>query len=132
MKLSAKQKQQLFFLLLAALWGALIFYLSSIPDLKSDFPNVYDFILRKLAHMFVFFVLTYFVASSFDSHRPCYLFLAIVASVTYAMIDELHQAFVPTRDGNPRDIFVDSLGVYLGIWFYKWWPPVELFKKRFL
>lgn len=53
--LSAKQKRQLLFLLLAALWGYLIFYLSATPDLSSGLPPSYDFILRKLAHIFVFF-----------------------------------------------------------------------------
>jgi|GEM_PF-611575 len=132
MKLSTKQKQQLFFLLLAALWGVLIFYLSSVPDLKSGFPHSYDFVLRKFAHMFVFFVLTYFIASSFDSHKRGYLLLAIIAAVTYAMIDEFHQTFVSGRYGAPNDIFIDSIGVYFAIWFYKVRPPAKLFKKRFI
>ncbi len=132
MKLSTKQKQQLFFLLLAALWGALIFYLSSVPDLKSGFPSSYDFVLRKFAHMGVFFILTYFIASSFDSHKRSYLLFVIIAAVTYAMIDELHQTFVPGRHGAPNDIFIDSIGVYFGVWFYKVKPPAKLFKKRFV
>ena len=34
--ISAKQKKQLLFLLLAALWGYLIFYLSDTPDLATN------------------------------------------------------------------------------------------------
>lgn len=126
--LSTKQKKQLLFLLLAALWGFFIFYLSDTPDLASSLPYKYDFILRKLAHIFVFLVLTYLVAVSLDSQARGYLLFVIVAAIVYALIDELHQSYVAGRVGSSRDIFIDSIGVYLGIWLYKVRPPDKLFK----
>jgi len=126
--LSDKQKQQLLFLFLAALWGYLIYYLSDTPDLASNLPHKYDFILRKLAHIFVFFTLTYLVASSLDSQAKPYLLFVIIAAIVYAFVDELHQTFVSGRVGSGRDILVDAIGVYFGVWFYKVKPPNKLFK----
>jgi len=126
--LSIKQKRQLLFLLLAALWGYLIYFLSNTPDLATDLPYKYDFILRKIAHIFVFLVLTYLVASSLDSQQRHYLLFVIIAAIVYAFTDELHQTFVQGRVGSGRDILVDSIGVYFGIWFYKIYPPDKLFK----
>ena len=126
--ISTKQKKQLLFLLLAALWGYLIFYLSDTPDLATTLPYKYDFILRKLAHVFVFLVLTYLVAASLDSQQRHYLLFVIIAAIVYAFVDELHQTFVQGRVGSGRDILVDSVGVYLGVWLYKIRPPDKLFK----
>ena len=126
--ISAKQKKQLLFLLLAALWGYLIFYLSDTPDLATNLPYKYDFVLRKLAHMFVFMVLTYLIASSMDSKQRPYLLFVIVAAIVYAFVDELHQSYVQGRVGSGKDILVDSVGVYIGVWLYKVRPPNKLFK----
>lgn len=115
------------FLLLAALWGGFIFYLSAQPDLKSGFPPSYDFILRKLAHMFVFGILTYLIAGSLEKDQRPYLLFVVVAALTYALIDELHQSFVPGRYGSPKDILIDSVGVYFGVWAYKHLPPHKIF-----
>ncbi len=40
-------------------WCALIYYLSSIPELKSDLPNQWDFVARKMAHMAEYGILTF-------------------------------------------------------------------------
>jgi VanZ family protein len=125
--ISKKHKRQIIFLVLAALWGMLIFYLSSQPDLASGFPPKYDFVLRKLAHMFVFGVLTYLIAGSLERDQRPYLLFVIIAALVYALIDEVHQSFIPGRYGTPRDILIDSIGVYFGVWFYKHFPPHKLF-----
>ena len=48
------------------LWAGLIFILSSIPRLESSLDQ--DFLLRKLAHIFEYFVLTWFLYSAFSGH----------------------------------------------------------------
>ena len=40
-------------------------------------------------------------------------------AVLYAATDELHQTFVPTREGCLRDVFIDSSGAVLGL-FLLW------------
>lgn len=127
--LSKQHKKQLIFLLLAALWGYLIYYLSDTPDLASGLPRSYDFVFRKLAHVFVFFVLTYLVAASFDKQDRPYLLFVIVAAIAYSLVDEIHQAFVRGRVASHHDIWIDAVGVYLGIWLYKIKPPNKLFRN---
>ena len=125
-----KHQRQIMFFVLAVLWGLLIFYLSAQPDLASGFPPAYDFVLRKLAHMFVFGILAYLIAGSLESQERGYLLFVIIAALTYAFIDELHQSFIPGRYGTPKDILIDSVGVYFGIWFYKYFPAHKVFKVK--
>ncbi len=40
---------------------------------------------------------------------------AAIVGVAYAGLDELHQAFVPTRTGSPSDVLVDAVGVVVGV-----------------
>lgn len=124
-------KEKFFFLVLAALWGALIFYLSSIPNLSSGLPSMYDFVLRKMAHVTVFMVFTYLVASSIAKNNRPYLFFVVIVGVLYAFVDEFHQTRVINRYGSPVDIIIDSIGVYLGIRIYQYKPPNKLLKKLF-
>ena len=111
-------KIRLLYLLAAIIWGGIIFYLSSIPSLASGLPSWQDFILRKIAHVAVFFMFTFLLAKSLNSTKRYYLLFVIVAGVFYAFIDELHQLGVAGRTGAPQDILIDTFGVFLAIWFY--------------
>lgn len=96
--------------------------LSSIPDLKSDLPE--DFVLRKIAHALEFGVLALLVRAALPRRtaqskqqpvvdlRDGYAGLAAVA---YALVDELHQTFVPGRHGAATDVLIDSAGVVLAL-----------------
>lgn len=117
MKLTNTQTR-LLYLTATILWAGLIFYLSSIPDLRSGLPTWQDLILRKLAHIFVFFMFAYLLAHSLNSTQRPYLLFVVMASVLYAFIDEVHQLSVIGRQGSPIDILVDSMGVFLAIVVY--------------
>jgi VanZ family protein len=99
-------------------WMGVIFALSATPSLASPFEPVYDFVLRKLAHLTVFAVLTVLLFRAFRLHvarpTPAWL-LAMLVAVLYACADEWHQTFVPGREGTVRDIVIDSVGV-VGVW----------------
>ncbi len=94
----------------AILWAGLIFFLSSIPDLKSNFPTTLDLILRKLAHMVEFGILTWLVWRAILSFS-----WSGIISLLYAISDELHQRFVPGREGTLRDVIIDAIGVIIAI-----------------
>ena len=56
-----------------------------------------------------------------------YAWLGVVA---YAITDEVHQCFVPTRMGSPWDVLLDSIGGAVGLlalwalgYWRKWWSP---------
>jgi VanZ family protein len=99
-------------------WMGVIFAFSATPSLASPFEPVYDFILRKLAHLAVYTVLTVLLVRAFRLHvaRPTYAWLlAMLVAALYACSDEWHQTVVPGREGTVRDVMIDSLGV-VGVW----------------
>jgi VanZ family protein len=104
--------------LLVVCWMGLIFALSATPSLASPFEPIYDFILRKLAHVTVYAVLTFLVHGALRQHmvRPTHTWLlALLIATLYACSDEWHQTFVPGREGTGRDVVIDSVGI-LGAW----------------
>ena len=44
---------------------------------------------------------------------------AIWTIIAYAMLDELHQRFVPGRTGNGMDVLIDAAGVLFVAWLIK-------------
>ncbi len=107
-------------------WASLIFFLSSIPDLRSGLQPWWDTILRKLAHATEYAVLAILVArvGYEEPHRRSTAFilgLAWLTVATYAVMDEYHQTFVPGRKGAWLDVGVDSLGAAFGLVWYRVW-----------
>lgn len=104
-----------YFLLI--LWIGVIFYLSNQPDLKSGFESQMDFVLRKLAHITEYGILTFLawrVASDRGEKKNIkYLIIAIIFSMLYATSDEYHQLFVHGRVGSPVDVMIDSVGIMI-------------------
>ncbi len=101
-------------------WAGIIFYCSSMPDLKTDLEE--DFVLRKIAHVFEYFILTFLLYRAFKGSfniNGLYLFVwPSVLSFLYAASDEFHQTFVPGRHGCVRDVLIDAagiLGVYIAL-----------------
>lgn len=95
-------------------WAGLIFYLSSIPQLTTGW-GVYDLILRKIAHMTEYFILALLLYRAFKGSFNLATFYLILWSFSlsflYAISDEVHQAFVPTRYPSPADVFIDTVGI---------------------
>ena len=99
------------------IWCAIIYYLSSVPNLKSDLPNQWDFIMRKIAHITEYAVLTFLFFRASFKNLSCKKAVSYSAlfSITFALTDEYHQLFVFGREGNLGDVFIDSLGVFLAV-----------------
>jgi len=103
---------------LVFIWAGIIFFLSHQPDLKSNFPSEYDFILRKLAHITEYAVLTFLLIKAFSQYQLSakrILFFSILLAVLYAFSDEYHQSFIIKRTGAFQDIAIDSIGIFL-VW----------------
>ncbi len=102
---------KLWFLVL--IWAGFIFWLSSIPNLKTNLEC--DLILRKIAHVFEYFILTFLLYRAFKGSfvtNVFHLFVyPAVFSFFYAASDEFHQSFVQGRSGSIRDIFIDTVGI---------------------
>ena len=91
------------------LWAGLIFVLSSLPDLAIGL-GVWDLVLRKLAHVVEYAVLGGLLFRAV-AHEPT----AVLLGSLYAVTDEVHQAFVPGRDGSPLDWLLDTVGAAAGV-----------------
>lgn len=105
-------------------WAGVIFFFSSIPDLKTGLE--YDFLLRKLAHITEYFILTLFLyrafSGSFHMSSVRLFIYPAVFSLLYAISDELHQYFVLGRSCSFGDVLIDSIGIlcfYLVLKFKK-------------
>ena len=85
------------------LWMGMILALSAVPSLASPLPQAYDVILRKLAHLTVYAVLTILLGRALRQHvaHPTHAWLlAGLVAVVYAGSDEWHQLWVPGRHGS--------------------------------
>ena len=112
-------------------WAGIIFWLSSIPDLESGLEQ--DFILRKIAHILEYAILTFLLLRVFSTQGPMtrdscrsgltskILMLAIIFALFYALTDEYHQTFVFGRQGTLKDVGIDSIGILIMglIWYIK-------------
>jgi VanZ family protein len=106
--------------LAVVLWMGVIFALSATPSLRSPFEPFFDFILRKLAHMAEYGVLTALLFTALRIHitrEGHALLIAVLVAVLYAFSDEWHQTFVPGREGSLHDVAIDGLGV-VGVSLY--------------
>lgn len=101
----------------ALIWMGLIFFFSSIPDLSLHGQlSVYDFVLRKLAHITEYAILTicyYYALPNMQTKKR--LLLSAVISIVYATTDEFHQSFVYRRTGHLSDVAIDSIGVLISL-----------------
>lgn len=99
----------------AVVWMGIIFYLSSLPSLQltGEF-SIYDTALRKVAHLLEFgvlYLLWYWATGKSKN--------SAVIAILYAVSDELHQSFVPTRTAEALDLLFDLLGIAIALFITK-------------
>ena len=70
-----------------------------------------------MAHITEYFIFTFLLYNAFrNTFDLTALFLFIYpagAAILYAISDEIHQLFVVGRSGSPKDVLIDSIGVFL-------------------
>ena len=119
-------------------WAALLFILSSIPDLS---PPLHLFEWEdKLEHLLAYTPLGWLLMRSIvwraNSTRKT-LWLVLVIGMLYGISDEIHQHFVPGRMMDWMDAVADTCGIALGSWLFHYRrktatmkkPPVEVKQK---
>jgi VanZ family protein len=101
-------------------WMGVIFTFSSIPNLKSGLKE--DYILRKIAHMIEFGILTFLVFRAISAEKSTQgqsvlggkaIIYSLIIAVFYALTDEYHQSFVFGRQCSFKDVGIDSIGILI-------------------
>lgn len=96
------------------IWAGIIFYLSSVPDLKTELKQ--DFILRKIAHITEFAILAFLLFRAISAYgyetKRAVIYVFIIA-LFYAFSDEFHQFFIEGRQCSFRDVAIDSVGILI-------------------
>ncbi|MGN6732999.1 MAG: VanZ family protein [Candidatus Binatia bacterium] len=125
------------------LWAALIFVFSTdifssantagafepipqqlFPQLPVEYIERLHAVFRKLGHFTEYFVLGGLLWRALRYHdaagsRSRRLALSIAITAIYAISDEWHQSFVPSRTASLMDVLIDTFGGICGIWTFK-------------
>lgn len=93
--------------------GPLVLWL--FPNTTPETLTIIHIITRKAAHFTEYAILAFLAARAFrTSPRPAlanrWFIAALALVVAYALLDEYHQSFVPSRTSSIYDSFIDMLG----------------------
>lgn len=113
---------------LVVVYSAAIFIASSLalPNIaKRDVPG-----FDKLLHFGAFGVWGLLFACALGRSAPRWrvrwvMWTAMLGSVIYGVSDEVHQAFVPGRDGDPLDVLADASGGVAAALVYGGWRKLR-------
>ena len=124
------------------LWMSLIFFFSTgemsasntslivrplllwlFPRISEERINLAHFIVRKTAHFTEYAILALLAARAFKtSSKPLLRRRSFVAAlllvVLFALSDEYHQSFVPSRTGSIYDSLIDMTGGIIALVFF--------------
>jgi VanZ family protein len=81
----------------------------------------YDHLLRKLAHFGIYFVMGFFCSNALYRLRvkkSYWIGISIGICFAFAIVDEFYQSFIPGRGPGIFDVFIDTLGAFLGTLIY--------------
>jgi VanZ family protein len=98
------------------------------PDIQPETIAQAQWLCRKAAHAAEYWVLALLVWRARRQGRLASpaewswkdAAFALTFAVAYAVTDEIHQAFEPSRQGHPLDVAIDALGAAAGLGL-AWW-----------
>lgn len=117
------------------LWMVIIFFFSSRQRTQVSDVYTLNFLFYKSLHVLEYAALYFLLFRAFlknssnQTIRKHAWIWAFVIAILYAASDEIHQTFVPTREGRPRDVAIDTIGMFL---MYSYSKYKYTFVKRFL
>ena len=88
---------------------------------KELYTSKFDFWIRKAAHLIIYIILGILVISLLKEYmiiNKKSIIFSIIIVMLYSISDEIHQAFVPGRSCELRDIIIDSSGGIIGTYLY--------------
>ena len=96
---------------------------------KEKLINKYGLLIRKMAHMFSYFILSilaYLLLRQIYDIKPITIIYTLIFCFIYACTDEIHQAFIPDRGPSFIDVLIDTCGSLLFLIF----PTIKLCKIK--
>ena len=88
---------------------------------QEEYVERFQFIVRKLAHFSVYLALGFTLSAGMQTFVKLRVsvrtIIAFIIGVLYAILDEIHQIFVPGRSCELRDMLIDSSGILIGSLF---------------
>lgn len=114
------------------LYSGIIFYASSIPNVKTPLQAVF---FDKFLHVVLYLPFGFLLArlvyqTGFSVSRNRLLGIVLLGTFFYGVSDEAHQAFVPGRSKEFLDTMADTLGGFLGGCLY--WCVLKIREKRLI
>jgi len=96
------------------------------PNTSAETMTIIHLIIRKIAHFTEYGILGYLAVRAFrTSPGPVvsrnWVLLSLSIVVVYALIDEFHQSFVPSRTASIYDSFIDMTGGLTVILLLRLW-----------
>ena len=106
--------------------GPLVLWL--FPNTSPDTLLVIHMITRKVAHLTEYAILGFLAARAFRGSprlglRSRWFIVSLVLIIAYALIDEYHQSFVPSRTASVYDSLIDitgGLAALIMVWRRGW------------
>lgn len=107
-----------------------IFFFSSIDSISNQRGIIP---LSVIYHFIVFFLFTFFLFITIKGNKKIkvrYIFIALIISILYAFLDEIHQTFIPGRNASINDILTDLTGSVISIAIYSYTYIKKIKRKR--
>lgn len=94
---------------------AVIFVISNQQDLPAPDNGIADLLIKKTGHVLEYAILGLLLSrachATMNGRQLTPALAAIIIGGLYALSDEIHQVFVPTRSGTVHDILLDLAAV---------------------
>ncbi|MDQ2087369.1 VanZ family protein [Herbivorax sp. ANBcel31] len=107
---------------------------SMIERFNINFINInkLHFYIRKTAHVFIYFLLSILLCLAWKAVRVKGLkpyYRTWIMATAFSIIDETYQTFIPGRSGEVRDVFLDNIGITLGLLFVAFFSRIFSYIK---
>ena len=109
------------FILPVIVWASVIFTFSSFPTVSTSNFYLWDFLLKKSAHVIEYGILAtriYRALVNYEVKKDKAILVAIFLAFLYGVTDEFHQSFVPGRGPKFTDTLIDAFGGWLFVYVF--------------
>ena len=97
--------------------AVVIFYLSSL-SFKAGSPGGSS-IYSILYHILIFFLFALFLQISLvKGEYRALILISLLIALFYSATDEIHQLFIPGREGSIKDVMLNSVGITFAFMIY--------------